>query len=484
MSRPDLLQLYQRLGLTPIPLKPRSKEPLVKWGDGWNPTSEELKAWASRPRINWGVRCGEKLAVLDFDSPNSYYHFTASHTLPSGCPVVKTGRGFHIWIKPKISVRSQYLSVVELKCQGSYVVAPPSIHPSGSQYTFVVAPNGDIPEVDLEELLGLGRLDSYTKRGQYESIRQTAPSEFALRYGKSPWPRSMCGKATKVLTRSDGKVKHLISLRDWRWDCRKCAPLLKRYWLEKVNGLPFRFILRLPSEAKPTIFLRRVGKPPYVHIIANGESWLFLLDGEAELVWDEARGAAYELVAGDLVGEPTPEDIKECLEKALCREEQPLNMRRKITHSKRLLKKAAQNNAADESKRGANCEEGGNEDMKSVFGKEPLTWECEVLIKPIEQVASELERQGWRVLWRSEVEALAIKEQVPEGQGVDIVELLGKLGVKLKKEGKGYKGLCPFHNDQKASLSVSRGKRVWHCFGCGKGGDTQKFVEEWQALRS
>ena len=102
--------------------------------------------------------------------------------------------------------------------------------------------------------------------------------------------------------------------------------------------------------------------------------------------------------------------------------------------------------------------------MKSLFGKEPLTWECEVLMKPIEQVASELERQGWRVLWRSEVEALAIKEQVPEGQGVDIVELLGKLGVRLKKEGKGYKGLCPFHNDQKASLSVSRRKRVWHCF--------------------
>jgi len=59
---------YVGLNLTPIPLKPRSKKPLVKWGKEWNPTLEELEVWASRPNINWGVRCGAGLAVLDFDS--------------------------------------------------------------------------------------------------------------------------------------------------------------------------------------------------------------------------------------------------------------------------------------------------------------------------------------------------------------------------------------------------------------------------------
>jgi hypothetical protein len=477
-------QFYHNFGLTPIPLKPRSKEPLVKWGDGWNPTAEELERWSSKPEINWGVRCGEELAVLDFDDPNSCFRFIASHPLPPGCPIVKTGRGFHIWMKPRKPIPSQKLPHLscELKCQGSYIVVPPSIHHTGVIYSFVVPPDGAIPEVDLEELLGLGQVDSYTKQGQCESIRQAAPSDFALRYGKSPYPQSMCGKATKILTRSDGKIKHLVSLRCWKWNCPKCAPLLKRLWMEKLSGISFRFILRLPDVAKPTKFLRRVGKPPYVHILAGGESWLFLLDGEAGLVWAEARSACYELVAGDVAGNPTPEEIAECLDLALCREEKPLNTRRKTTHSKGLLKKGAQNNAADESKCHANCEEGENEVINTVSGKEPLTWESEIVMKPIEQVAAEHEQQGWRIVWKSEVEALAIKGEGQQAQDVNSIELLNMLGIKLKRVGKEYMALCPFHDDHEPSLSVNIKKGLWHCFGCGKGGDAQKLMEEWQAL--
>ena len=56
MNRFDLLQLYLRLGLTPIPLKPRSKEALVRWGDGWNPTPEELARWAALEAAQTAVR--------------------------------------------------------------------------------------------------------------------------------------------------------------------------------------------------------------------------------------------------------------------------------------------------------------------------------------------------------------------------------------------------------------------------------------------
>ena len=58
------------------------------------------------------------------------------------------------------------------------------------------------------------------------------------------------------------------------------------------------------------------------------------------------------------------------------------------------------------------------DDMKIAFGKEPPTWESEVVMRPIEQEASELEAQGWRILWLSEVEALAIKGEMPEVGGV------------------------------------------------------------------
>jgi DNA primase catalytic core len=63
-------------------------------------------------------------------------------------------------------------------------------------------------------------------------------------------------------------------------------------------------------------------------------------------------------------------------------------------------------------------------------------------------------------------------------QSVDLVALVRSRGVPLKKNGKGYKGHCPFHDDQKTpSLSVTPDKNLWQCFGCGAGGDAIRFVE-------
>ena len=88
------LELCHHLDLIPIPLKPKSKVPLVKWSDdSRKPTPIELGTWASKPGVNWGVRCGENLAVIDCDSEGAYLNFTATHKLPD-CPVVKTGRGY------------------------------------------------------------------------------------------------------------------------------------------------------------------------------------------------------------------------------------------------------------------------------------------------------------------------------------------------------------------------------------------------------
>ena len=57
----------------------------------------------------------------------------------------------------------------------------------------------------------------------------------------------------------------------------------------------------------------------------------------------------------------------------------------------------------------------------------------------------------------------------------DIVALVSKY-VKLEKQGKNYKGLCPFHNEDTPSFVVSPEKNVAHCFGCGKGGNPVNFL--------
>jgi DNA primase len=70
------------------------------------------------------------------------------------------------------------------------------------------------------------------------------------------------------------------------------------------------------------------------------------------------------------------------------------------------------------------------------------------------------------------------KDEIEEIKGsVDLVSLIESRGIHLKKNGKGYRGLCPFHEDTNPSLSVNPTENLWQCFGCGAGGDAIRFVE-------
>lgn len=60
-------------------------------------------------------------------------------------------------------------------------------------------------------------------------------------------------------------------------------------------------------------------------------------------------------------------------------------------------------------------------------------------------------------------------------EAVDIVELIGEY-VQLKKQGRNYFGLCPFHGENSPSFSVSAEKQIFHCFGCGAGGNVFTFL--------
>lgn len=60
---------------------------------------------------------------------------------------------------------------------------------------------------------------------------------------------------------------------------------------------------------------------------------------------------------------------------------------------------------------------------------------------------------------------------------VDIVEVISQY-VSLKRKGSNYFGLCPFHNEKSPSFSVSENKQIFHCFGCGAGGDVIGFLKK------
>ena len=63
----------------------------------------------------------------------------------------------------------------------------------------------------------------------------------------------------------------------------------------------------------------------------------------------------------------------------------------------------------------------------------------------------------------------------------DIVDVISGY-VKLKKNGSSYTGLCPFHNEKSPSFSVSGQRQLYHCFGCGVGGNVITFIMEYENM--
>lgn len=63
----------------------------------------------------------------------------------------------------------------------------------------------------------------------------------------------------------------------------------------------------------------------------------------------------------------------------------------------------------------------------------------------------------------------------------DIVEVISQY-VHLKRSGRNYFGLCPFHNEKSPSFSVSPDKQIFHCFGCGVGGNVINFISKIEGI--
>ncbi len=66
-------------------------------------------------------------------------------------------------------------------------------------------------------------------------------------------------------------------------------------------------------------------------------------------------------------------------------------------------------------------------------------------------------------------------------EATDLVELISEV-TKVRKSGRSVMAVCPFHEEKTPSMSVDRGRGLYHCFGCGEGGDVFSFVEKTQGV--
>ena len=143
------LDLVEKQGLSVIPLR-RDKTPLLAWQEFQTrrPTDGELEEWFLRrwPEANIGIVTGtlSGLVVVDADG-DAGLAWMREH-LPVTGVYVRTGKGWHGYFRHpggNVRNRGRIAPEVDIRADGGYVVAPPSVHASGALYEWQFTPGLD-----------------------------------------------------------------------------------------------------------------------------------------------------------------------------------------------------------------------------------------------------------------------------------------------------------------------------------------------------
>jgi len=152
---------YLKLGWSLIPVKPKSKEPLIDWKEFQTrkASEAELRQWLEKwPEMNLGIVTGpiSSLAVADLDGPEGVKTGIKLHLQSSSTSL--TGNGKQVFYKWQNGIRNSVKQIapgVDVRGEGGFVVAPPSIHPSMRTYRWERFVPGLIPDFPTEILAAI-----------------------------------------------------------------------------------------------------------------------------------------------------------------------------------------------------------------------------------------------------------------------------------------------------------------------------------------
>ncbi len=143
MTPRDAALTYLRAGFSVVPIRRQDKRPLLQWRayQVRHPSRAEAVSWWKRwPDAGVAIVCGaiSGLAVVDFDPRNGDGLSALAGRLPKTLTAETGGGGLHRYFRlapgERISKIPNLLPGVDLQAEASYVVAPPSLHPSGGVY--------------------------------------------------------------------------------------------------------------------------------------------------------------------------------------------------------------------------------------------------------------------------------------------------------------------------------------------------------------
>ncbi|WP_342832623.1 bifunctional DNA primase/polymerase [Candidatus Hadarchaeum sp.] len=158
----EYISFYRSLGLCVIPVVYGDKRPEIAWESFQKrkPTDAEIVRWFyNGKRHNIAIVCGSvsgNLVVLDFDDVSVYQRFFDAKKIERETIVVRTGGGKrHVYLRSTDPLPSFKVPQIrlEVRSDGNIVVAPPSLHPSGSRYEFICAVRKILEADDLLEAL-------------------------------------------------------------------------------------------------------------------------------------------------------------------------------------------------------------------------------------------------------------------------------------------------------------------------------------------
>jgi len=217
---------YYDMGFSIIPIGENKRPIIAEWKSyqTTRATKEQIIKWFEQStRVNIGIITGRisNIIVIDVDDKDA----DTSGLTPTA--IVKTGRGFHYYyLHPGFPVSCGILRYkIDIKGDGGYVIAPPSLHASGCHYEWVCHPN-DVGFADLPQWAF----------GEKKNIKSNQSNNIAAEH------KVYEGRRNDAATRFAGKLLHGLPRENWelgwptmqKWNQETCVPPLPESELRKT----------------------------------------------------------------------------------------------------------------------------------------------------------------------------------------------------------------------------------------------------------